>query len=288
MDFKTCKYYERALEEEHCPFDCCCDLNCYFTNNKIQEDLKDLQKEYNELEDELQYKEDCEEERDELIDERDGLQHQLDEMFDYVITVLKSKIDNIDLNTELDFKEFDYDYTQKIREMLEMLEKYEVSSRLVEIPLPIVCEDSKYMPQYANDTDACMDLKIKVTKEIGVEKEPGVYATSIGPNESIVVSTGIKMKIPENYFVQIFPRSSTGFKLHCRLANTVGIIDTGYRDEIKLKIHNFGNESVLLEDGQRIAQFILLPRPKINLQVVEDNEEFQHGDRGGGIGSSGK
>ena len=86
----------------------------------------------------------------------------------------------------------------------------------------------------------------------------------------------------------IFPRSSTGFKLSCMLANTTAIIDEGYRDEIKLKIFNYGNKEVILEDGQRIAQFVILPRPTLNLiQVVEDIN-FKEGDRGGGIGSTGK
>lgn len=155
------------------------------------------------------------------------------------------------------------------------------------LDLEIVCEDAKYLPTYANDTDACMDLKVKVTKENGVEESPDVYVTSIQPGESVTLGTGIKVKIPKSWFMQIFPRSSTGFKLGCMLANTVGIIDSGYRDEIMVKLHNFSNKSVLVKDGQRIAQFMLLPRPKINPIQVEEDEGFKKGDRGGGIGSTG-
>ena len=85
----------------------------------------------------------------------------------------------------------------------------------------------------------------------------------------------------------IYPRSSTGFKLHCMLANTVGIIDSGYRDEIKLKLYNFGNEEIYLNDGQRVAQFTLLPKLNIELNKVKENNDFKSGDRGGGIGSTG-
>ena len=147
------------------------------------------------------------------------------------------------------------------------------------LDIKIVCEDEKYMPEYANDTDACMDLKVKVNSRLG---------QVITPNSTITIGTGIKVAIPEGYVMLVYPRSSTGFKLKCRLANTVGIIDAGYRDEIKLAIHNFGDYSVTLEDGQRVAQFMIIPRPKLNLVEVKDDENFRNGDRGGGIGSTGK
>lgn len=147
------------------------------------------------------------------------------------------------------------------------------------LDIKIVCEDEKYMPQYANNTDACMDLKVKVNSSIG---------RVITPNTSVTLGTGIKVAVPEDHVMLVFPRSSTGFKLKCMLANTTGIIDSGYRDEVKLAIHNFGEYSVTLEDGQRVAQFMIIPRPKVNLVEVKDDEDFRNGDRGGGIGSTGK
>ncbi len=147
------------------------------------------------------------------------------------------------------------------------------------INLKIVCEDEKYLPTYANETDACMDLKIKIP-------EPSCYF--LRPNEIAAFSTGIKVSIPEDYMMLIFPRSSTGFKLHCMLTNTTGIIDAGYRDEVKLSLLNFGEETICLNDAQRVAQFVVIPRPKIELELVQDDEQFRTGDRGGGIGSSGQ
>lgn len=144
------------------------------------------------------------------------------------------------------------------------------------LDLKIVCEDEKYMPVYANDTDACMDLRIKVPNE----------QIALPSGETVVLETGIKVRVPENHIMMVFPRSSTGFKLECMLANTVAIIDEGFCNEIKLKIRNFGVQPVKLVDGQRIAQFVILPRPKINLIQVEDNEEFRNSDRGGGFGST--
>ena len=160
---------------------------------------------------------------------------------------------------------------------IDTLDSYEVEAFPMIKNIQVVCED-KYLPSYANDTDACMDLKLKI--------ETGKDILDVA--ESKVYSTGLKIKVPKNHIMLIFPRSSTGFKLSCMLANTTAIIDEGYRDEIKLKIFNYGNHEVVLEDGQRIAQFVILPRPTLNLiQVVEDIN-FKEGDRGGGIGSTGK
>lgn len=145
--------------------------------------------------------------------------------------------------------------------------------------LKIVCEDSKYLPQYANETDACMDLKIKLN-----DQQHGLIA----PGMSKKYGTGVQFSIPEGYVMLIFPRSSTGFKLNCMLGNTTGIVDSGYRDEVLLSLYNYGDKAVQLEDGQRVAQFMIIPRPKLELVEVWDDENFRHGDRGGGIGSSGK
>ena len=145
--------------------------------------------------------------------------------------------------------------------------------------LDIVCNDEKYLPTYANDTDACMDLKAKIKE--------GTYCF-LKSGETMVFRTGIQVAIPKDYVMLIFPRSSTGIKLHCMLTNTTGVIDTGYRDEIKMALTNFGNQTLKLEDGQRIAQFMIIPRPKIELNLVKDDILFRNNDRGGGVGSTGK
>ena len=149
--------------------------------------------------------------------------------------------------------------------------------------LKMVVEDEKYKPMYANDTDACMDLKVKIDKDNENNDERVAF---IAPNETKVFGTGVQVAIPLDNVMFVFPRSSTGFKLNCMLANTTGIVDAGFRDEIKLAIHNFGKETVCLQDGQRIAQFMIIPRPKLELELVKDNDEFRQNDRCGGIGSS--
>ena len=150
--------------------------------------------------------------------------------------------------------------------------------------LKMVVEDERYKPMYANDTDACMDLKVKIDKDNENNDERVAF---IMPKETKVFGTGVKVSIPLEHVMLIFPRSSTGIKLHCMLSNTTGVIDSGYRDEIRMAITNFGNETVCLQDGQRLAQIMIIPRPKLELEIVPDNEEFRQGDRLGGIGSTG-
>lgn len=142
----------------------------------------------------------------------------------------------------------------------------------------------KYMPEYANPTDACMDLKVRMDLKVC---SPG-QGIAILPGETVKVHSGVKVAIPEGYVMQMFVRSSTGIKKNLCLANGTGIIDAGYRDEIIMALHNFGKEPVTLYDGDRVCQFMILPFPKITLEPVQDDENFRKGDRGGGIGSTDK
>lgn len=166
--------------------------------------------------------------------------------------------------------------------------------------LKVVTED-KYLPSYSNDTDACMDLKARI-----VNREPRSYnfpdyktglvallkesfnSIIIMPGKMEVIPTGVQAAVPEGYVMQMFVRSSTGIKKGLSLANGTGIIDAGYRDEIMMALVNHTLEPVEIKDGDRLCQFMLLPFPKLELEVVEDNDEFRNGDRGGGIGSTDK
>ena len=61
------------------------------------------------------------------------------------------------------------------------------------------------------------------------------------PGEKKLFGTGIQVAVPENHVMLLYPRSSTGSKLNIMLANTTGVIDTGYRDEVKLCLVNYGD-----------------------------------------------
>lgn len=158
--------------------------------------------------------------------------------------------------------------------------------------LDIVLKDEKYRPCYANETDACLDLKacIPISNPLpsNVRLSHDSLSIIIDPGTTVKVGTGVKVSIPNGYVMLMYPRSSTGIKKNLVLANSVGIIDSGYRDEIIMALHNIGKDPIEIFDGDRICQFMLLPYPKIELNKVEDNDDFYQGDRGGGIGSTDK
>lgn len=168
----------------------------------------------------------------------------------------------------------------------------------------VVAED-QYLPQYANSTDACLDIKAKICNNVVPPSPMGkvyrqlkrLFGVNLGdtedsivilPGETRKVRTGLQIAVPEGNVMMMFVRSSTGIKKNLCLANGTGIIDAGYRDEVIMALHNFGKEPVCILDGDRICQFLILPYPKISLKQVKDDENFRYGDRGGGIGSTGK
>jgi len=139
--------------------------------------------------------------------------------------------------------------------------------------------EEKYKPVYANDTDACMDIKAKINNDLGF--------IVIQSGEIAKVNSGLQIDVPKNHIMQMFVRSSVGIKKNLCLANGTGIIDNGFKDEIIMALYNFGKEPQIIQDGDRICQFLIFPRPIIKPVLVQDNEDFRQGDRGGGIGSSG-
>lgn len=124
------------------------------------------------------------------------------------------------------------------------------------------------IPKYAHESDAGMDV-IATSKE---EKE-----------KFIEYGTGLSFEIPENYVMLIFPRSSLSNK-DLVLANHVGVLDSGYRGELKLRFKKTGKD--IYEIGEKIGQIIILPIPKIEFQ---ETEELSKSNRGAnGFGSTGK
>ena len=110
----------------------------------------------------------------------------------------------------------------------------------------------------------------------------------INPKEVVVVKTGVKAYMGENEVLQIYPRSSLGFKKHLMLANTVGIIDSDYFEnekndgQIMVGLYNYGNEVQVINKHERIAQGIFTK------YLVCDDEEEINTIRKGGIGSTNK
>ncbi len=113
-----------------------------------------------------------------------------------------------------------------------------------------------------------------------------VYATQriyIDPYQTVVVNTGLAFEMPEGWHMQVHTRSSFGKRgVRCHL----GIVDSGYRNELGVIVHNNSLEHFIIEDGDKFAQLLFLPVPKVTLTEVENLTDT---DRGlGGFGSSGR
>ena len=111
-------------------------------------------------------------------------------------------------------------------------------------------------------------------------------AVTVASGETVLVHTGIAMAIPEGYVGLIFARSGLATKRGLAPANNVGVIDSDYRGEIMVALHNHGKADQAIEAGERIAQIVFTPYVAADFSVVE---ELDTTDRGaGGFGSTGK
>ena len=129
------------------------------------------------------------------------------------------------------------------------------------------------LPEYAKLGDAAMD----------------VYATSVKFEENYVeYGTGLSFEVPEGYVMLIFPRSSVSTK-DMMLANSVGVLDSGYRGELKLRFNIVCEPGKLKRDyynpGDKIGQIMILPYPLVTCMEVSELSETQRG--AGGFGSTG-
>ena len=127
------------------------------------------------------------------------------------------------------------------------------------------------IPKYAHSTDAGMDL----------------VAVSMNETDKYIeYDTGIALEIPKGYVGLVFPRSSVS-KLDLVQANSVGVIDSSYRNSIKVRFKKLKDNGICVYvPGERIAQLIILPYPMIGFNEVE---KLSDSDRGlGGFGSTGK
>jgi dUTP pyrophosphatase len=110
---------------------------------------------------------------------------------------------------------------------------------------------------------------------------------TIEPNETVMIKTGISIALPEGTFGGIFARSGLATKQGLRPANCVGVIDSDYRGEIMVAIHNDNNSfSRMISNHDRIAQLIVIPYLNVEFEEVENLDSTERGN--GGFGSSGK
>jgi len=139
-----------------------------------------------------------------------------------------------------------------------------------------------------------MELKIKKTRrdakipQYGHKGDAGLDVFSavddvLGKKETKAISAGIKMEIPEGYVGLIWDKSGISLKGIHRLA---GVIDSGYRGEVRIVLTNLGENPFVIEKGMKIAQLLIQPVIDVDVVEVEDLEETTRGENG--FGSTGK
>ena len=111
-------------------------------------------------------------------------------------------------------------------------------------------------------------------------------AVTIAPGETHFVKTGLAMEVPVGYAGLIYARSGLACKKGLAPANKVGVIDSDYRGEIMVALHNHSNEPVTVESGERVAQLVITPYIVAAFNQVEELDETVRGE--GGFGSTGR
>jgi len=134
---------------------------------------------------------------------------------------------------------------------------------------------SVQLPSYKTNGASGMDLMAFIEQPIELE-----------PGKSCLVPTGLSVAFPEKYEIQIRPRSGLAAKNNITVLNTPGTIDSDYRRELKIILFNHGNENFLINNSDRIAQMILTPIIKMELQETDELPDTVRGE--GGFGSTGK
>ena len=108
----------------------------------------------------------------------------------------------------------------------------------------------------------------------------------VAPNTSYLVPTGLSVAFSEDYEVQIRPRSGLAAKNCITVLNTPGTIDSDYRGEIKIILFNHGKKDFIINNKDRVAQMVLTPVVKMELEETDNLPDTLRGD--GGFGSTGK
>ena len=136
-------------------------------------------------------------------------------------------------------------------------------------------DPSVELPVYKTSGASGMDLMAFIKNPINLK-----------PHTSQLVPTGISVAFPDEFEIQIRPRSGLAAKHNISVLNTPGTIDSDYRGEIKVILYNHGDNDFLINNKDRIAQMILTPVIKMSLEETDSLPETVRGD--GGFGSTGK
>ncbi len=110
-------------------------------------------------------------------------------------------------------------------------------------------------------------------------------AVTIEAHATVMIGTGLSMAIPDGYFGAIYARSGLATKQGLRPANCVGVVDSDYRGEIIVSLHNDTNETKTVNPHERIAQLVVMPYLAVEFKEIDDLDETTRGENG--FGSTG-
>lgn len=143
-----------------------------------------------------------------------------------------------------------------------------------------------------------MNIKYKVLNELAKEPTRGseyaagydLYAAtdreiSLFPHTTQLIGTGLAFELPNGYFGAVYARSGLASKKGLRPANCVGVVDSDYRGEVMVALHNDSDHIMTIDAGERIAQLVLMPYINMTFEQVEELNTTNRGE--GGFGSTG-
>ncbi|MBQ7129123.1 MAG: dUTP diphosphatase [Clostridia bacterium] len=135
--------------------------------------------------------------------------------------------------------------------------------------------DNAVMPTYGSEFAAGADLYACNEEKI-----------TINPHETVLIKTGIAMEVPVGYAGLIYARSGIASKRGLAPANKVGVVDSDYRGEVMVALHNHSESKEEIEPYERIAQLVVAPFLKVDFECVDELSDTIRG--AGGFGSTGK
>lgn len=141
------------------------------------------------------------------------------------------------------------------------------------IEIKVVNEGKQKLPEYSTPQSAGLDLRADIEEPIVLK-----------PFERRLVSTGLKLALPDGYELQVRPRSGLALKHGITVLNTPGTVDADYRGVVGVILINLSDEDFTIEPGDRIAQVVVAKYEQIKFNVVEALDETERGE--GGFGHS--
>lgn len=136
-------------------------------------------------------------------------------------------------------------------------------------------DDRAIIPTYGSEFSAGADLYACIDNDITIE-----------PNATVFIKTGLAMELPCGYVALVYARSGLACKRGVAPANKVGVIDSDYRGEIMVALHNHSAEPQTVAVGERIAQMVVTPYIKCDFEEASELENTVRGE--GGFGSTGR